>query len=339
VAVNAAGTLTRNVVVVSRDAELAALLKRILNRSNWHAVTAAPGAVADLSIPVDAAVVDVPPSERDAVVAQLRRHFIDLLIVIAQEGEGWSGLSTEDGIVLLTRPFPARELGAALGIVTGNDQRVRWQAAGPATGSVAPLLQAQPARRKRSPTWRLESAAGLITAVRHRFGRRLALVGTLCIVGFVGAFALAARSDCGAECRDSGNGFTARRAGVPSAAPAVAGFSGGRTPTSASGDPRASGPSAIRDGNDESPGAGFAASGPGDTMTTSRSSGAGATTGTPRITIASASTAPTTSAPTTTAPASTVPTTSAPTTTAPPPTAPTTTTTAPATTKLIDRTE
>ena len=134
-------------MVVSRDAELAALLKRILNRSNWHAVTAAPGAVADLSIPVDAAVVDVPPSERDAVVAQLRRHFIDLLIVIAQEGEGWSGLSTEDGIVLLTRPFPARELGAALGIVTGNDQRVRWQAAGPATGSVAPLLQAQPARR------------------------------------------------------------------------------------------------------------------------------------------------------------------------------------------------
>jgi hypothetical protein len=63
----------------------------------------------------DVVILDVPAEDRAAAVGQVRRRYLGPLVVLVGKGDDTAGLHLDDAATLLTRPFSAESLGAALG--------------------------------------------------------------------------------------------------------------------------------------------------------------------------------------------------------------------------------
>lgn len=318
----AADTVIKQMVVISKSAELSTLVSRLVDGRAWRARTALPAEAVQWVRLADTVVVDVPLPDRAATVARLRRCFSGPLIVIAKRGEGSRGLPDNNtGIVLLARPFAVSDLSAALGILatppptsTSSIFSLPSAGSGSTGGAVSPPLGTRTAARQPSPPQRSRfvRAARLVPSLPGRRGPRLALLAVAALIAFVGAFALTAGGGCGAGCKDLTNGSPVHDTTPPPGASGMAGSSG-RPATGETSNPGNSVPPGrdeIREGFDSAPDA---------TSITARRSGT--TTATQRSTLGStAQPTKTTTAPTTTVSPTT--TTVSPTTTTMSPTTP-----------------
>ena len=79
---NDADTVAKQMVVVSKSADLTALVSRLVDWSAWRTRAALPAEAAEWGRLADAIVVDSPLAGRAATVAQLRRRFSGPLIVL-----------------------------------------------------------------------------------------------------------------------------------------------------------------------------------------------------------------------------------------------------------------
>ena len=62
----------------------------------------------------DVVILDVPAENRAAAVGQVRRRYLGPLVVLVAKGDDTGGLHPDDATTLLTRPFSAEALRAAL---------------------------------------------------------------------------------------------------------------------------------------------------------------------------------------------------------------------------------
>jgi hypothetical protein len=320
--VQAADTVTKQMMVVSKSADLTALVSRLVDGSAWRTKTALPAEAVERVRLADTVVVDVPLSDRAATVARLRRCFFGPLIVIAERGEGSSGLPDNDaGIVLLARPFAVSDLSAALGILAAPARTsttpvfslLPAAGSGPAGATVSPPTRTRTAARQPSPPRRSRfmRAARLVPSLPGRRGPRVALLAAGALITFVGAFALTARGGCEADCKDLANASPVQDTTPPLGASGMAGSSG-RPATDETSNPRSSvppGTGEIGDGSGSAPNATLTRVGRSSTTTATQRSTFGSTAQPVNTTAASpTTTAPTTTAPTTTAPPTTTPT-------------------------------
>jgi hypothetical protein len=135
--------VSRRVVLVSESAGLAAVLSRLLDRSDRLTRVATPGDLAGRVGPIDLVVLDVPAAGRRATCEQLRRRYAGPLIVLVDAGDEGRGLPADKGRTLLTRPFAAADLAAALRAAG---------AAGPAPAARAAVTPIGIAARRPEPT-------------------------------------------------------------------------------------------------------------------------------------------------------------------------------------------
>jgi hypothetical protein len=63
----------------------------------------------------DVVILDVGAEDRTGAVEQVRRRYLGPLVVLVAKGDDTGGLHLDDAATLLTRPFSAEALGAALG--------------------------------------------------------------------------------------------------------------------------------------------------------------------------------------------------------------------------------
>jgi hypothetical protein len=63
----------------------------------------------------DVVILDVAADDRAGTVEQVRRRYLGPLVVLVAKGDDTGGLHLDDAAALLTRPFSADALGAALG--------------------------------------------------------------------------------------------------------------------------------------------------------------------------------------------------------------------------------
>ena len=108
----------RRVVLLAESAGLAAVLNHLLDPADRLSRIGSLRELAE-SRAVDSAdvvVLDVPVEDRAAAVGQVRRRFLGALVVLVAKGDDSGGLRLDDAATLLTRPFSAEELGAALAV-------------------------------------------------------------------------------------------------------------------------------------------------------------------------------------------------------------------------------
>jgi hypothetical protein len=324
------------VVLLAESAGLAAVLNHLLDPADRLSRIGSLRELAE-SRAVDSAdvvVLDMPVEDRADAFGQVRRRFLGPVVVLVTKGDKGGGLHLDDAATLLTRPFSAEELGAAL-VVPGRPPSPSpspWFdtlaalsiGVGTPLGTPAPpagagavdlkgaARQAPVRRAPATPPGRLDLIDRLqrllITLTQGWQARRRVRVAgfsVFALVAFTVAFALASQSRCGPGCDAFGTGFSPIPTVAPasSLAPSTTGPKRSTTTTAGS-----LGTSATRGISD-----GWLA-----TTTTARR----ATTTTVKPTGGSSGTTtptrpPTTLPPTTQAP-TTVPTTQPPTTTAPP---------------------
>jgi hypothetical protein len=217
--VSAVGTVTRGgsrgetgeprrVLLLSESAGLAAVLTRLLDRSDRLSRLASFHELADGSAlgAADAVVLDLPPEDRGAVLEQLRRRYQGPLVVLVARGDDGGDLPPDDARTLLARPFSADDLSAALTMAAAS----AWNQLTPLRQPVAlPPVDAAtlepPVRRARR-----SRLLPLLVWLAHgwRMRRRVRVAGFvgLAAAAFVIAFALAAQGRCGPGCDLVGTG-------------------------------------------------------------------------------------------------------------------------------------
>jgi hypothetical protein len=106
----------RRLLLLSESAGLAAVLTRLLDRSDrltrsgWSREVVESGALAA----ADLVVLDVPRAGRAATLQQLRGHYRGPLVVLVERGA--RGLRADQACALLARPFSTDDLKAALDV-------------------------------------------------------------------------------------------------------------------------------------------------------------------------------------------------------------------------------
>jgi hypothetical protein len=334
----------RRVVLVAESAGLAAVLNHLLDPTDRLSRIGSLRELAESRAveSADVVVLDVPVEDRADAFGQVRRRFLGPVVVLVARGDKGGGLHLDDAATLLTRPFSAEELGAALvppgrpaspspwfstlaalsigaGPSAAASTRVGTPLGTPAPPAGAGAVDVKAAARQ-APVRRAAAATPgrldlvdrvqrlLITLTQGWQARRRVRIAGLSIfalVAFTVAFALASQGRCGPGCDAFGTGFSPAPTIAPaeSRAPSTTGLERSTTTTAGSlGTGAARGISGGRLA----------------TTTTARR----ATTTTVKPTGGSSGTTtptrpPTTLPPTTQAP-TTVPTTQPPTTTAPP---------------------
>jgi hypothetical protein len=108
----------RRVVLLAESAGLAAVLGHLLDPTDRLIRI---GSLRELagSRAVDSAdvvVLDVPVEDRADVFGQVRRRFLGPVVVLVARGDKGGGLHLDAAATLLTRPFSAEDLGAALAV-------------------------------------------------------------------------------------------------------------------------------------------------------------------------------------------------------------------------------
>jgi hypothetical protein len=108
----------RRVVLLAESAGLAAVLNHLLDPADRLSRIGSLRELAE-SRAVDSAdviVLDVPVEDRADAFAEVRRRFLGPVVVLVARGDKGGGLHLDDAATLLTRPFSAEELGAALAV-------------------------------------------------------------------------------------------------------------------------------------------------------------------------------------------------------------------------------
>jgi hypothetical protein len=105
-------------VLVAESAGLAAVLNHLLDPADRLSRLGSPRELDDSRSldSADVVVLDVPAGERAAAVEQIRRRYLGPLVILVTKGDKARGLHLDDACTLLTRPFSADELGAALAV-------------------------------------------------------------------------------------------------------------------------------------------------------------------------------------------------------------------------------
>ncbi len=108
----------RRVVLLAESAGLAAVLNHLLDPTDRLSRIGSLRELAESRAldSADVVVLDVPVEDRAAAVGQVRRRFLGALVVLVAKGDDSGGLRLDDAATLLTRPFSAEELGAALAV-------------------------------------------------------------------------------------------------------------------------------------------------------------------------------------------------------------------------------
>ena len=108
----------RRVVLLAESAGLAAVLNHLLDPTDRLSRIGSLRELAESRAldSADVVVLDVPVEDRAAAVGQVRRCFLGALVVLVAKGDDSGGLRLDDAATLLTRPFSAEELGAALAV-------------------------------------------------------------------------------------------------------------------------------------------------------------------------------------------------------------------------------
>jgi hypothetical protein len=168
--VSAAGTVTggvgreegrppRRVVLLSESAGLASLLRHLLDGGDrlvrFRSLREAMDR--DGLLDADAVVLDLPREGADTAVAHARHHWRGELVVLAERGQvGPDAAPREPAWTLLTRPFPAQALTAALGLPGVDPAALDEAGTDPAAAGPRPGDQpgAPGAARTRPAGWR-----------------------------------------------------------------------------------------------------------------------------------------------------------------------------------------
>jgi hypothetical protein len=235
----------RRVVLLAESAGLAAVLNHLLDPADRLSRIGSLRELAE-SRAVDSAdviVLDVPVEDRADAFAEVRRRFLGPVVVLVARGDKGGGLHLDDAATLLTRPFSAEELGAALVVPGRPPSPSPWFGAlaalsigvGTPLGTPAPpagagavdlkaaARQAPVRRAPATPPGRLDLIDRvqrlLITLTEGWQARRRVRVAgfsVFALVAFTVAFALASQGRCGPGCDAFGTGFSP----IPTIAPA-----------------------------------------------------------------------------------------------------------------------
>jgi hypothetical protein len=198
----------RRVLLLSESAGLAAVLTRLLDRAGQLSrISSLPDlAGGDALEGADAVVLDVPLADRADILEQLRHRFNGPLVVLVTAGDHGGELPPDDARTLLTRPFSADDLRAALTMAAGSV----WGQAAPVGRPAAPLsadpLSAEPLAPPRRRSRLLPMLIWLAQGWQARRRVRMAGFVGMAAIAFVIAFALAAQGRCGPGCDILGTG-------------------------------------------------------------------------------------------------------------------------------------
>jgi hypothetical protein len=107
----------RRVLLLAESAGLAAVLHHLLDPADRLSRLGTLRELAETRAleNADVVILDVPTEDRAAAVGQVRRRYLGPLVVLVGKGDDTAGLHLDDAATLLTRPFSADSLGAALG--------------------------------------------------------------------------------------------------------------------------------------------------------------------------------------------------------------------------------
>ena len=239
----------RRVVLLAESAGLAAVLNHLLDPNDRLSRIGSLRELAESRSldSADVVVLDVPVEDRADAFGQVRRRFLGPVVVLVAKGDKGGGLHLDDAATLLTRPFSAEELGAALAVPGRPASPSPWFGI-PADPSIGPHRGGRPGRGSRDAVppagpRSLKAAAGqapvrrapaappgqldlidrvqrlLITLTQSWQARRRVRVAGFSIfalVAFTVAFALASQGRCGPGCDAFGTVFSP----IPTIAPA-----------------------------------------------------------------------------------------------------------------------
>jgi hypothetical protein len=246
----------RRVVLLAESAGLAAVVHHLLDPTDRLSRIGSLRELAESRAldSADVVVLDVPVEDRADAFGQVRRRFLGPVVVLVAKGDKVGGLHLDDAATLLTRPFSAEELGAALAVPgrpaspspwfstlaahsigagpsadasTGVGTPLGWPAppAGAGAVDVEAATSQAPARRAAAaaPSGRLDLVDRVqrlrITLTQGwQARRRIRVAGfsVFALVAFSVAFALASQGGCGPGCDAFGTGFSP----APTIAPA-----------------------------------------------------------------------------------------------------------------------
>jgi hypothetical protein len=226
------------VVLLDKSAGLALVLNHLLDPTDRLSRIGSLRELAESRAldSADVVVLDVPVEDRADAFGQVRRRFLGPVVVLVAEGDKGGGLHLDDAATLLTRPFSAEELGAALAVPGRPASPSPWfgipvdpsigttSAAAPAGAAKAAAGQAPVRRAPAAPPGQLDLIDRvqrlLITLTQSWQARRRVRVAGFSIfalVAFTVAFALAAsQGRCGPGCDAFGTVFSP----IPTIAPA-----------------------------------------------------------------------------------------------------------------------
>jgi hypothetical protein len=342
----------RRVLLLAESIGLAAVLHHLLDPSDRLSRIGSLRELAETRAleNADVVVLDLATGDRASAVGQIRRRYLGPLVVLVDRGNG-GGPGPDDACTLLTRPFAASELAAALDASVGPPRSGPFWAtinaaapltttppattahaggaaatgpADPARAAIDPKAAARKAPRRPAPVETsgrpdvIQRAQRLLAALTQSWQarRRVRVAGfsVVALVAFTVAFALAAHGRCGPGCDAFGTGFSSEPTVAPneSRGPATTGPKRLTSTTVTAGSPQTGAFRGISGGRLASTTTAERRA----TTTTGKpsSGGGGAATTTP-------STRPPTTPPPTTQPPTTPPPTTQPPTTAPPTTA------------------
>jgi hypothetical protein len=108
----------RRVVLLAESAGLATVLSHLLDPADRLSRIGSLRELAESRAldSADVVVLDVPAGERADAFGQIRRRFLGPVVVLVAKGDRGGGLHLDDAATLLTRPFSAEDLGAALAV-------------------------------------------------------------------------------------------------------------------------------------------------------------------------------------------------------------------------------
>jgi hypothetical protein len=343
----------RRVLLLAESAGLAAVLHHLLDPSDRLSRIGSLRELAETRAleHADVVMLDVPAQDRAAAVGQVRRRYLGPLVVLVDRADR-GGLRPDDACTLLTRPFAASELAAALDAPVRSPRSGPFWAmvnaagppltsppattahpggaaaaargpADPARAAIDPKAAARKAPVRPAPVHTpgkldvIQRAQLLLGALTRSWQarRRVRVAGfsVIALVAFTVAFALAANGRCGPGCDAFGTVFSSDPTVAPNESRAPA-TPGPKHLTSTTA--RAGSPQTGAFGgiSDGGPASTTTAERRATTTTDKPSSGGGAGTTTP-------TTQPPTTQPPTTQPPTTQPPTTQPPTTPPPTTA------------------
>jgi hypothetical protein len=154
----------RRVVLLAESAGLAAVLIHLLDPADRLSRIGSLRELAESRAldSADVVVLDVPVEDRADAFGQVRRRFLGPVVVLVAKSDKGGGLHLDAAATLLTRPFSAEELGAALAVPGRPASPSPWfgTPAAPSIGTTSAAASAGAAMQAAAPAGAAALAAG-----------------------------------------------------------------------------------------------------------------------------------------------------------------------------------